>query len=444
MKKNGWKNILKNKRIFAGLFASSLGIIAIIFFTFWLFYSYVNNFSRILEDHSLNQELNSAFSSLQSALDNYVWNRNDTDCEKAYFVSVKKMEQILEKLPTDYEELGRARYLKTMSVIYGYEGYKEKCDTLLTLPPEDPNFADRYYDCIHIASYIQLYIDRLTDITLQNGNTDYHRQLSLVHNLAFIWLALGCFLLICLYLYVNFILSLREQKQEMIFQQELQKKELLQIQTEQRLNEIQIHLLRSQINPHFLFNTLSLMAGMAQIENADNTKEMARRLGNIFRYNLKTESNITSLFSEINIAKDYLYIQKCRFGARVQLFWDIQVEPSNVFLPALTIQPLLENSILHGISPKEEGGIMRIRVFQRDGWNSLSIVDNGCGISREKLFAIKNNIKNKKNVSSEIGLANVITRFQMLYPKSTFKIYSKPDHGTAITIKWKHNFLYKE
>lgn len=339
------------------------------------------------------------------------------------------MENQLKKLPAGYEAVGRERYLKTMAVLHGYEGYSRKCGEVLKKSDTAKDYVDQVYDCYQIGSYIQTYIDRLINTTLQDGNQLYRRQFERIRYLPLIWMLLGVLILVCVYSFGKAV-----KKSEVLRRQ--QEKELLLLQSERTLSEMQMRLLQSQINPHFLFNTLNIIAGTARIEEAKVTKEMIERLSKLFRYNLKTESKVVALMSEIDIARDYFYIQQRRFGERISLEWDVQVDPASIFLPTFTFQPLLENAILHGLMPREEGGRIRVRVFQRDGHCYLHITDNGAGIGKEHLKELRRELDRESGDHIGIGVSNVRARFRMLFPGSSFTLYSKDGWGTTVSIVW--------
>lgn len=402
--------------------ASIIGIVTAVIVSFWLFYSHLNVFGQILEEYSDNQSLKSAFSKVQDAFQDYVMDPDSQENKNMYSNACSKMEEGLKKLPAGYQTAGRERYLKTMSVIHGYEGYQKQCTAVLSLSQDDENFLDELYLSYSIADYEQVYIDRLIDVTLEHGISLYQKQNTKIQSLPYIWLLLVCFLFLCLYFFGKSAISLEDLRQKIVHENEV--------------NEIQMQLLQSQINPHFLFNTLNLISGMARIEDAKNTTEMTQRLSNIFRYNLKSQQSTTSLFGEINVAKDYFYIQQRRFGKRIQLDWDIRIDPSEILVPTFTLQPLLENCVIHGLSPKEEGGMMRIRIYQKNGRNYLLVMDNGMGIPPEKLQMLHSNDYKRSN-DSGIGITNVRSRFQTIFPQSIFRIYSKYGLGTIITIIWK-------
>lgn len=320
-----------------------------------------------------------------------------------------------------------------MAVLHGYEGYSRKCEETLKLPAGSEDYVDEIYDCYSNGSYIETYIDRLINTTLQDGNILYRRQLRQIRYLPLIWLLLGFLILLCVYAFGRTI----KKSEELRMQQE---KQLLMLQSERTLREMQMRLLQSQINPHFLFNTLNIIAGTALIEEARVSQEMIQRLSNLFRYNLKTESKVVSLMSEIDVAKDYFYIQQRRFGERILLEWDIQAKPSDIFLPTFTFQPLLENAILHGLMPREEGGRIRIRIFQRNGRNYLYIADSGVGMDKKKLKKLRLELSEGNKDHVGIGISNVRARFLMLYPGSSFTLHSKDGRGTAVKVIWENEF----
>lgn len=468
-----WNTLLIKKKIALGVGVSFAGIALAVSLSLWLFYSYLGNFSRILEDQNTNQNLNAAFASVQSAFKQYAWNRDDQAVLENYEAAVSAMGEQIALLPTEYGQIGRMRYLQTRSVINGYKGYRGQCALTLQMDPEDPGFIDALYQCYDAAEYEQFYIDRLIRATLQDGNSAYQLQLGKVARLPAVWVALGVMILLCVYFFAKAIIHLgiapmmrmAEAAREIsanhfdipdipvtsgdevgqLIQsfnsmkhatadsiRNLQEKS----EMEKDLHEVQMRLLQSQINPHFLFNTLNIISGMARIENAGHTSEMIQRLGNLFRYNLRTKSRTILLMSEVEIAKDYFYIQKHRFGSRIDLCWDIQVKPDMVFLPAFTLQPLLENAIIHGLTPKEEGGRMRIRIFERGGRHYLYVMDSGAGMHRDELLKLRRALETGEGGDFGIGVSNVRSRFMMLYPGSEFKIFSKYGGGTTIRIIW--------
>jgi LytS/YehU family sensor histidine kinase len=164
--------------------------------------------------------------------------------------------------------------------------------------------------------------------------------------------------------------------------------------------------LRAQINPHFLFNTLSVIAGLVhyQPELADQTIE---QLAQIFRYTLrKSESEWAHLAEEVEFVSAYLRIEQARFGERLQLQFDIDPAAGNLLIPAMSIQPLIENAIKHGVSAAEGCGMVGLRVaLERDSL-SIEVSDNGPGFPPG--FCLE-------NAGNGHGLRNVAERLRGYY-----------------------------
>ena len=146
--------------------------------------------------------------------------------------------------------------------------------------------------------------------------------------------------------------------------------ELEKIKIAARLDAMELDLLKSQINPHFLFNTLNVIGGMADLEGAQTTEAMIQSLSFLFRYNLKTPEKKVSLARELKIVRDYMFLQEMRFGGRITYEIDCQTDAEVVLIPTFTFQPLVENAIIHGLAPKEEGG--RIFQYQVSGCSRIS------------------------------------------------------------------------
>ena len=142
--------------------------------------------------------------------------------------------------------------------------------------------------------------------------------------------------------------------------EQLHREAMERAEMEKRLETTRMDLLQSQIKPHFLFNTLNSISGMAEIEDAEVTDSMIRSLSRLFRYNLHTSDQFVSLSQELEVARDYLYLQKMRFGDRVQ--YEVLPEPGSseaqklgdINVPVFLLQPLVENAVLHGIAKKEQ------------------------------------------------------------------------------------------
>lgn len=218
----------------------------------------------------------------------------------------------------------------------------------------------------------------------------------------------------------------------------LYKEEMEKVETEKQLEAARMELLKSQINPHFLFNTLNTISGMARLEGAGDTEQMITSLSSLFRYNLKMSDQIVILERELKVVEDYMFIQKMRFGKRVAYGYRLELDPAMVMIPAFTLQPLVENAIIHGISKKEEGGKIFLRIWEREGNVVISVADTGLGMSEERyeeicraLQEIRSRQRNRTSRTG-IGLGNIYKRIHTMYKNGDMKIYSKKGRGTVI------------
>lgn len=206
----------------------------------------------------------------------------------------------------------------------------------------------------------------------------------------------------------------------------------------------QIRALQAQINPHFMYNTLQVIGGMALKKQAPEIYGVTTALGDILRYSLNFSREMVCLREEIRYLQGYLLIQNERFGNRIQLQVDADKELSDYLIPKLILQPLLENSLEHGLSNKS--GIWNIRLccaLSPDGALLLSVIDNGIGMTEDRLAEIRGMLKrdaeNALKAASHIGLCNVDSRIRLIYPEYGYgiTISSESGKGTTVTIRIK-------
>ena len=214
----------------------------------------------------------------------------------------------------------------------------------------------------------------------------------------------------------------------------LHAKELETLEAEKQLDAMNLELLKNQINPHFLFNTLNVIGGMANLEGAATTEQMIAALSSLFRYNLKHQEKEVLLSQELKVASDYMYLQKMRFGERVKYIVDCKVNADNVMVPTFTLQPIIENCIIHGISPKVEGGVVAVEVSKQDGKLLITISDTGSGIDKELLEEIRGSLGDKQTSTMGIGMGNIYRRLTAMYTDADMRVHSILGKGTRVTI----------
>jgi len=194
-----------------------------------------------------------------------------------------------------------------------------------------------------------------------------------------------------------------------------------QYEQELYLKDIEFEALQSKINPHFLYNTLLMISLLINKEDFNTAKHMLLNLSDIFRYCLSRGSHTVPLSEEISHARKYLEIQQMRFNHKIQIYYDVDSRLMNCSLPRLTLQPILENSILHGLEPSEGSG--EIRIYAQTVLDKLYIYiqDNGIGMSDDKLVQLNAQLadspsRTHTNPSGKsIGLYNVNARIKLLF-----------------------------
>lgn len=217
-----------------------------------------------------------------------------------------------------------------------------------------------------------------------------------------------------------------------LHQEEMENKEF-----ENQIERMKLEVLRSQINPHFLFNTLNVISGMASLEDAEVTEKMIKSLSSLFRYNLRTNEKETLLEQEVQVVKDYMYLQKMRFGERIKFELECPKELYNAYVPSFTLQPIVENSIVHGLSAKEEGGTIRVTVEKLGDEKPLlilTIVDTGVGMDAEQLNEVRERLTDRKDIHTGIGVGNIYRRINLMYPEGSFEMDSEKGVGTTTRI----------
>ncbi|WP_188400135.1 PocR ligand-binding domain-containing protein [Sporomusa sp. GT1] len=200
------------------------------------------------------------------------------------------------------------------------------------------------------------------------------------------------------------------------------------------LRAAELKALQAQINPHFLFNALNTIARLSLLEGAERTQEVVHSLSALLRTNLRDMEEMRTLQQEIKSIEDYLSIQQVRFGDRIQATIEIQPELMKISVPALSLQPLVENAIIHGLEPKKEGGHIYISGYVANNNIIIRVSDTGVGIPQERMGAIlKSEKRSSKGHLTGIGLINVHQRIQHYFGEQYgLRIESKVGEGTEV------------
>lgn len=215
-------------------------------------------------------------------------------------------------------------------------------------------------------------------------------------------------------------------KYNRLFQAEKEKS----LRSEALAHEAQLLMLRYQLNPHFLFNTLNAISTLVMAKANDKANEMLTKLSKFLRYSLDhSPLDRVSLLHELDTSRLYLDIEKVRFGERLRLEFEISAAAESALVPTMLLQPIIENSIKHGISKVESGGTITIRANRDDDRLVIEVCDDGPGVQNrgapEEEFALSNGV----------GVSNIRNRLQEIYgSRHTLEFLPVEPHGLSVRV----------
>ena len=480
-----WQEMTIRQKIKSYMITVFLCIFISALFNGWSAYFSLGDFNDILSEGSKTSEFVQAIETESKLFEQFMKSRTEEN-EELLKQAMENTRTAIAELPFDYRLIGKERYSRTWSIRSCYEVYVEKRDAIFDIPQGTVQYVDRLYEIYDIQDYLRSYAADLMSKTLEAGSREYRAKMPAMMSIPIIVGVAGIVTLLLMVelsrtmsrTIVNPILKLAgfakrianndffiedmpvESKDEIgelirafnkmkfatgeyILAMEdrrkamdlLHEEELKKLEVERRLETMKLEVLVNQVNPHFLFNTLNVIGGMAMLENAETTEHMIMALSNLFRYNLKNSSSEAILSQELNVVRDYMYIQQMRFGERLEYQIDSSVEESRVVIPTFTFQPLVENAIIHGLGKKEEGGKIYIRVWEESGTTYITLEDTGVGIPVERLNILRGKLEDGNVSRDSIGVGNVYRRFKIMYPMGQFTISSMENEGTLIEMQ---------
>lgn len=469
-----------SKKVAIFMIAVVFALVIDVGFDFFVVEYTSSGFGEIIKEISLCYELQDSLEVEKQLFTSFIRNGNNIDELREI---TQRTDTIVDKLPLELKHMHKDRYARTWNIKNSYPIYVQNRQEVLDNKYATKDFIDKVYNIYEMQDYLIEYSERLMEVTISENNAMIKERSELFKKMPII---LGVIIipLIMMIIYmairlqkliinpinkmadvskniaknnfsdgdiliknkdelgdlanafnkmkhatVAYIQSLEEKYElsQLLHQEEMEKVEM-----EKRLNAARFDLLKSQINPHFLFNTLNTIAASANLEDAKDTEEMIRALGNIFRYNLKTDEVYVSLAREISIVEDYMYIQKMRFGSRIDYEIKSDVDNESVYIPSFSLQPIVENAIIHGISKKEEGGRIIIRIRQRDDVLNIIVADTGVGITRERLSQLREFMHERPTARAGIGFGNIYKRIKSMYKNGDLRIYSREKKMTVL------------
>ncbi len=233
--------------------------------------------------------------------------------------------------------------------------------------------------------------------------------------------------------------SIEELEKQKKMEQEIMSERVRNLKMEQLLKRMELYTMQAQMNPHFLFNTINTGVQLAIVEEADRTAEFMENLADLFRYNIREKQFFVPLRHELEGLESYYKILKIRFPKTLKLVLNVQQGLADRFdCPAMVLQPLVENSVLHAFKKKKGIGTVTVSVSFEDPVLIISVHDDGIGIAEETIkMLLVPHVHDYQLSSKVMGLENVIQRCYFFYPdqKDVIDIKTVPDQGTEIVIR---------
>ena len=457
----------------------------------------LESFNVILNDNSLCYDVQESMEQEADAFELYVRERSWENA-KQYRLACFKTESSLDALPFDYDVIGPERYARTWNIKNGYEGYQTFRDQVLHMDQSDEGFVEQLYRVYGMQGYLQTYARRLMQSTLKEGKRSYQEKVPLLYDLPYMIMACSVLMIItviCLTKLLSntliapmvklahssreiarndfggedLVVENRDEMGELVqafnkmkhategyintlkekneMAERLHKEEVERIEMEKRLDAARLELLKSQINPHFLYNTLDTIRSMAIIRDSEDIAQMAESLSMLFRYSISRPGEMATLKDELDNVKNYLVIQGYRFPGKFKYQQRIEDEELLQYkLPVLTIQPVIENAIHHGLETKVGGGQVSVYAYSTQERFIIRIADNGMGMTEQQMDSLRERLSKgrfiyeqdrdlKKRGNTGIALPNVNQRIKFYYGDDYgIKVYSTAGIGTIVEI----------
>ena len=476
--RNYWLGLLIGSKMKAFIVLLLLVVLIAAGFNIYTIQFSVGDVNRILEEISQCESAQDAMTNEEAAFQVFVRDPSIENLSALNRASVHTLSSI-SLLPYDYEEIGAERFARTWRVKNAYQNYSSQRDLICasfsdpSVPDSEQEWVDRLYQVYDMQSYLSSYLQSLSQLTVDYASDVYDLKYPMIQSIPYFQAIFFLFPIEKLASASRSIsqgqleetdiqVSNRDELGELVdsfnrmkhatkkniqtleenqrLAEQLHKEEMDRAEMEKRLETTRMDLLQSQIKPHFLFNTLNTISGMAELEDAEKTDSMIRSLSRLFRYNLHTTDQFVSFSQELEVARDYLYLQRMRFGDRVQYELPDPTAPeSAVFgstmVPVFLLQPLVENAVIHGIAKKEQGGKITISTEQTDDAFHIQVSDTGVGMDPDTLQGLMSALRGEpSDVRVGIGIGNLYKRLETLYGPGSMQISSTAGEGTQVNI----------
>lgn len=441
----------------------------------------VKQYDEVLQRFFLLNEIYRTTSKVNESMNNYFLNLTEESYQQ-YLQQFDRLRKYQQRLVPGIES--ERNYLIIKNYNHMIEQFLEECTTSIEkYAKQDIN---EYYTHLAQAGKLSGFIQDMTLPLINSELTDYQYYYSMMRkqNMYFQWLSISLLfstVIICAMFVYTFSSGITrpihrlsqvarqisrgnfegedvkaESRDELHFLtetfnkmrsnfRELVKEIKQKSELDNLVKKMELKSLQSQINPHFLFNTLSMVAKMAYVEGAERTSELAESISTLLRYNLNKLNQPVVLRDEVEIIKEYFFIQQMRFGKRVTIETNIDSSCLDIPIPPLTLQPIVENAFIHGIEDYECGARLELIIYRKGDSVILEVKDNGKGMNeetKERLLRSEDpaSVRGADDAlggetTGGIGMRNVRRRLQLFFhTEHVLEIDSNQGTGTTIRL----------
>lgn len=447
--------------------------------------------NNIITDYIYLNDLKNDVDLMMTELENYLTTRSSEDL-LSYYNYYNKLKVIRRQIPVTNEYGDEKLFLKDIGNMLD-ELMAESDNAIQAKRGRiSSKYITHFQRSGEISSYIKMYNTKLLDIKLKSGSEKYetiNKSMNLISyvNILVIIGAIIVNIIIAVYstynltkpieqlshsaekiaegnfdieltqthtgdetdilasAFIKMVKSIRnyidELKEHAEVEKKLKEQEYQNLKMKTLLKEAELKFLQSQINPHFLFNTLNAASQLALIEGADKSSQFMENIAQLFRYNLKNIEDLVPLRDEIEYVKNYMQVLKIRFGSRITFYSDIDEKALDIRIPRIIIQPIVENAYIHGLQDLERNGEIHLNVKSSEDNILIEVIDNGKGMGSNSIntiiFTDQEDVTYQKQLTG-IGINNVLQRLQILFNitdnQKLISIESKVGYGTKVTL----------
>ncbi len=389
--------------------------------------SVIIRINRIYDSNVTVNSLSGSLDDLQNSLRGYLDTRS-TDTMEEYYRQETEFQKLL--LVLEESDMPGNSVIITENIRNLSKNYLNAADTAVNA--RRGNIVERYkisyQQALSLYGYINTYLYSLNNELFKHNTQSYSGLVKSFRALEMI----SMIMLIVISMIDVFLLTLLSKN----ILDPVQKRELVM---ETHLKDAELKYLQAQINPHFLFNTLNAGAQLAMMEDAERTEEYLQNVAAFFRYRIRKGAETSRLRDEIALVDNYIYILNVRFAGEINFNKEIDESALDIEMPGMILQPIVENSVNHGIRGIEREGHIRLTVTGTESSVRISVSDNGIGMTEEQIKGILEGgyvMKDQEKNSNGVGVRNVISRLELYYgEKGIFDIRSEgKDKGTEIII----------